>query len=231
MYKCKIWFCFKSVIPVYICKYRYYIHRYNTFKTKSYFTFIHWVNINNIFLFFIFLFYFINLYWNSSNLSIWFGHLIVFNFSLKIVNINLLILSAVMYTIISNSYFSSKEIYDYLITIINSYFWLSILFFLNSIFSTIFVIEVLSTIIFLLIITSNYSTTFYYNTLDLSKGVYSQQIFPHAYIQSLLFFFWVSLIAVPVVSFHYFCWWCFIELGFFMICIFSSNCPRCLSFW
>jgi hypothetical protein len=33
------------------------IHKYNTFKTKSYFTFIHWINVNNIFLFFIFLFY------------------------------------------------------------------------------------------------------------------------------------------------------------------------------
>lgn len=69
------------------------------------------------------------------------------------------------------------------------------IFFVNSIFSTIFVIEVLSTIIFLLIITSNYSTTFYYNTNDLSKGIYAQQVFPHTYIQSLLFFFWVSLIA------------------------------------
>lgn len=109
--------------------------------------------------------------------------------------INVFILTLVLYLVVCNSYFSSKEIYDYLITVINSFFWITMLFFINSIFSTIFIIEVLSTIIFLLIITSNYSTTFYYNTLDLSKGVYTQQIFPHAYIQSLLFFFWVSLIA------------------------------------
>jgi len=128
-------------------------------------------------------------------LSVWFGHLIVYNFNLKIFNLNLFVLLLVFTTIISNSYFSSKEIYDYIITILNSFFWINLLFFINSIFSSIFIIEVLSTIIFLLIITSNYSTTFYYNTVDLSKGVYNQQVFPHNYLQSLLFYFWVSLLA------------------------------------
>lgn len=171
------------------------VNKHNLFKTKSFFTFIHWVSINNFMLFFMYTIFIVGLYWYSSNLSIWFGHIIVFSFNLKMVNLNLFLISLVLYVINSNSYFSSKEIYDYLITIINSFFWVTTLFFLNSIFSTIFIIEVLSTIIFLLIITSNYSTTFYYNTIDLSKGVYSQQVFPHSYIQSLLFFFWVSLIA------------------------------------
>jgi len=171
------------------------VHKYNFFKTKNFFTFIHWTNINNFIITFLLTILVINLYWFNSNFSIWFGHLIVFNFNLKIINLNVGILTLVLYTIMSNSYFSSKEIYDYIITVLNSFFWVTLLFFLNSIFSTIFIIEVLSTIIFLLIITSNYSTTFYYNTIDLTKGVYSQQIFPHSYIQSLLFFFWVSLIA------------------------------------
>jgi hypothetical protein len=109
--------------------------------------------------------------------------------------LNFLVFSLVLYTLVTNSFFSSKEIYDFLITILNSFYWLTLLFFVNSIFSTIFIIEILSTVIFLLIITSNYSNTFYYNTVDLSKGVYNQQIFPNTYIQSLLFFFWMSLIA------------------------------------
>lgn len=171
------------------------VQKYNYFKTKSFFTMIHWTGMMNIITIFIISFYIVNSFWFNSNLSVWFGHLIVFNFNLKILNINLFVLFLVFYTIISNSYFSSKEIYDYIITIINSFFWVTLLFFINSIFSTIFIVEVLSTIIFLLIITSNYSTTFYYNTIDLSKGIYSQQVFPHSYIQSLLFFFWVSLIA------------------------------------
>jgi hypothetical protein len=170
-------------------------HKSNFFKVKTSFVFINWPNIYNLFFITIIYLYMLNNFWFNSNLSVWFGHLIVFNFSLKMVNLNLLLLIPVMLVLTSNAFFSSKEIYDYLITILNMFFWITILFFINSIFSTIFVIEVLSTILFLLIITSNYSTTFYYNTLDLSKGVYSQQVFPTSYIQSLLFFFWVSLIA------------------------------------
>ena len=171
------------------------IQKYNFFKTKTYFTFIHWTELINFVSSFILTFYLLNLFWVNYNLSIWFGHLIISSFTLKIIYINVFMLVLIMYTLISNSYFSSKEIYDFIITIINTFFWLTLIFFINSIFSTIFIIEVLSTIIFLLIITSNYSTTFYYNNTDLSKGVYNHQIFPHTYIQSLLFFFWVSLIA------------------------------------
>jgi len=171
------------------------VHRYNFFKNKNYFVYIHWLNINNFILYFLASIIIINLFWYNTNFSVWFGHLIVYNFNLKLLYVNIFVFLLVMYTILTNSYFSSKEIYDYIVTVINSFFWVIMLFFVNSIFSTIFIIEVLSTLIFLLIITSNYSTTFYYNTIDLSKGSYSHQIFPYSYIQSLLFFFWVSLVA------------------------------------
>jgi hypothetical protein len=169
--------------------------KHNFFKTKTFFSLINWNSVSNFLTYFILSILLVNSYWHIPNTSAWFGHLIITNFGLKILNINLIVFSLVMHNIISNSYFSSKEIYDYIITVINAFFWITLLFFLNTIFSTIFVIEVLSTILFLLIITSNYSTCFYYNTMDLSKGVYSHQIFPHSYIQSLLFFFWVSLVA------------------------------------
>lgn len=202
----------------------------NYFKIKKLFTFIHWTNIYNVVFIFITLICILNLYWYHSTLSIWFGHLIILNYNIKITYINLTLLTLVLLILLSNSYFSSKEIYDFIITIVNIFFWTNILFLLNSIFSTIFVIEVLSTILFLLIITSNYSTTFYYNLTNLSKGVYLQQIFPHSYINSLLFFFWVSLIAslnlflfiillfLKINSFD----WFLIEHIFNYICV-SSN--------
>jgi hypothetical protein len=167
----------------------------NNRKKKTSFLFINWPSISNLLLGLLLILITLNLYWYQYNLSIWFGHLIIFNFNLKIMYLNFLVFSLVLYTLVTNSFFSSKEIYDFLITILNSFYWLTLLFFVNSIFSTIFIIEILSTVIFLLIITSNYSNTFYYNTVDLSKGVYNQQIFPNTYIQSLLFFFWMSLIA------------------------------------
>jgi len=171
------------------------IHKHSIFLKKHTNTHIHWVDINNVIITILALILLTNCYWFSTTFSIWFGHLVVLNFGLKMTYLNITMLLWILVIILSNSYFSSKEIYDYLITILNAFFWVLILFFINSIFSTIFLIEVLSTIIFLLIITSNYSTTFFYNNTNLSKGVYTQQIFPNSLIQSLLFFFWVSLVA------------------------------------
>jgi hypothetical protein len=178
------------VIPIFSSN-----QKYNFFKTKTQFLIINWTSIYYFLISFILSIFILTCYWYNSCLSVWFGHLIIYNFNFKMIYINLIFLTLVLYTITSNSYFSSKEIYDFVITILNAFFWLSLIFFVNSIFSTIFIIEVLSTIIFLLIITSNYSTTFYYNTTDLSKGSYTQQVFPNAYLQELLFFFWVSLLA------------------------------------
>jgi hypothetical protein len=65
----------------------------------------------------------------------------------------------------------------------------------NTIFTSIFVIEVLSTLIFLLVITSTFSSNFFYRNLNLSFGHIFQQSTPHTYLQSLLYFFWISLIS------------------------------------
>lgn len=169
--------------------------KFTFFKRKTFFIFINWPSISNLLMTFFISFLLVNFYWYSYNLSVWFGHLVVFNFNMKIIYLNIIIILLTLYTVLTNSFFSSKEIYDFLATTLNTFYWITLLFFINSIFSTIFIIEVLSTIIFLLIITSNYSSTFYYNTIDLSKGVYNQHIFPYTYIQSLLFFFWMSLLA------------------------------------
>ena len=92
-------------------------------------------------------------------------------------------------------YFNSKGVYDYLITIFQFFIWICLLFLANTIFSTIFLIEVLSTLLFLLLITSVFSSTFYYRNIDFSFGHIFQQILPYIFIQSILFFFWVSLIS------------------------------------
>jgi hypothetical protein len=70
-----------------------------------------------------------------------------------------------------------------------------VLFFTNSIFTTVFVIEVLSTLIFLLLITSVYSSNFFYKNLDFSSHSSFENSNPNTLIQSILFFFWVSLLS------------------------------------
>ena len=95
----------------------------------------------------------------------------------------------------STLYFSSREVYDYIITTYSFCYWLILLFMANSIFSVVFIIEVISTLILLLIVTSVFSTAFFYRNLNLSFGHIIQQTTPYTYLQSLLYFFWVSLIS------------------------------------
>jgi hypothetical protein len=101
----------------------------------------------------------------------------------------------VLITLFSTSYFSSREIYDFVITIFNFFYWTVILFMSNSIFTSIFIIEVLSTLIFLLIITSTFSTTFFYRNVNFAHGHLFQQSTPQTYLQSILYIFWISLVS------------------------------------
>jgi hypothetical protein len=105
------------------------VQKYNFFKTKTFFYYIDYNNIISIISQFILTILLINLFWIQTNLSIWFGHIIIYNFTLKMVYLNSLLLYIVLYALLSSSYFSSKEIYDFIITIINSFFWLTMRFF------------------------------------------------------------------------------------------------------
>jgi hypothetical protein len=135
------------------------------------------------------------LMWSSHTFSAWFGHLVFSGFSYKLVFLIIGSFAAVLCSFTSNVYFSSKEIFDYLITKFNFFYWIVILFLSNSLFTTIFIVEVLSTLIFLLVITSVFSTAFFYRNLNLSFGHIFQHSTPYAYIQSILYFFWISLVS------------------------------------
>ena len=98
-------------------------------------------------------FYFILSFWVAPIVSAWFGHLVFTGFQYKItlfISVNFFL---VLYIILSFCYFSSKEIYDFFIVKFYFFYWMVFLFLSNSFFTTIFVIEVLSTLIFMLLIT------------------------------------------------------------------------------
>ena len=69
------------------------------------------------------------------------------------------------------------------------------LFHANTLFTVIFFIEILSTLVFLLLITSAFSTTYFYNNLNLNLHSYFNPSTPLTYLQMLMFYFWISLIA------------------------------------
>lgn len=104
-------------------------------------------------------------------------------------------LSKLQKTLLTTSYFTSREIYDYFITLYNFFYWVLLLFFANSILTTIFIIEVISAVIFLLIVTSTYSSTYFYRNTNFSFGNLFQNSTPYTFLQSLIFYFWISLIS------------------------------------
>ena len=144
---------------------------------------------------FLYLLLLITFSWSAPAVSAWFGHLIITSFQLKIS----LVLYAVFFLVITadlmTTYFSTKDPYDALITKLSMMYWLVMLFFTNSLLTMAFVIEVMSALLFLLLVTSAYSNTYYYNNTDLSSHSYFNNTLPYSYITSIMFFFWTSLIA------------------------------------
>ena len=169
--------------------------KFYSFKNKNSFFYVSGSSFFFIFFYF-FLFFFIFLsIWSFPSTSLWFGHLVIFSFSHKMNYFVLFVFSFILYTQILNVYFSSKEIFDFFIAKINFFIWIVLIFYTNNLFSTIFIVEILSTLIFLILITSTFSTTYFFNNLNLNLYNYLANSFPFFFNQTVLFFFWTSLLA------------------------------------
>lgn len=168
---------------------------YNKFKKISNFDYVTGFDLFWILFTPLFIFLLINFSWSSCCISSWFGNLLFSSFQYKLSFIVFFFLLLIIITYLSSFYFSSKEIYDYLITCFNFFFWILFLFSSNSIFTVIFFIEILSTLIYLLLITSTFSNTYFYNNLNFNLHNYFHLTTPFFYVQMLMYFFWISLIS------------------------------------
>lgn len=65
----------------------------------------------------------------------------------------------------------------------------------NTLFTLMFIIEVISTLIFLLVTTSAFSTTFFYKNINFDVLNFFAGIGPLTFLRSIFYFFWVSLIS------------------------------------
>lgn len=174
--------------------------------------------------------YLFNSIWVAPTTITLFGHLIFTNFQHKILFLFFFNLLLIMLVFLSNFYFSSRELFDFLIVFINCFYFLFLLFCSNTIFTSIFIIEVISTCIFLLIISSTVSTAFFYNNLNFSFGSVFQSATPFYHLQSILYFFWVSLIsALSLFFFLIYIYlklltldWFILEYIFYYVCNSSS---------
>ncbi len=168
---------------------------YSKFKKNSNFDYItgfdfYWILITPLFIFFI-----LNFSWSSYSLSSWFGNIIFTSFQYKISFILISFFFLIITVYSSSFYFSSKEVYDYIITCFNFFFWTLFLFYSNTFFTFIFFIEILSTLIFLMLVTSTFSTSYFYNNLNLNLHNYFNSTTPLFFVQMLMYFFWISLIS------------------------------------
>lgn len=133
--------------------------------------------------------------WSSPVISAWFGHLLFNSFSLKMHYLIMSYFILALATLLFNMYLSSRELYDFIITLFSFNYWIIWLFTANSLITTLFIIEVLSALIFLFIVTSSFSTNFFYRNVNFTFGNFFQNSIPYTFLQSLIIFFWISLIA------------------------------------
>lgn len=133
--------------------------------------------------------------WSGVTATAWFSHLIFSNFQFKTTFLVIATFGLIALINGNSFYFSSKETYDYTVVISHLLLWVIVLFFTNSLLAIIFIVEILSTLIFLLLATSTFSSTHYYNNLNLNLHNYFNDTLPFFFIQTLLFFFWISLVS------------------------------------
>lgn len=169
----------------------------NYTKTKKTNLFL-FIGGNDFYLFlmtFLFFFFISNFFWCGPSLLIWFGNLIFSNFQLKISYLIFFFFNLVLLVYCTSFYFTSKQIYDFIIISLNFFYWVMFLFFVNNVFTLLFFIEVISILIFLMLIVSTFSSTYFYNNLDLNLHNYFNNATPTFYMQTLLYFFWISLVT------------------------------------
>ena len=133
--------------------------------------------------------------WSGPAVTAWFGHLLFSSFQLRLFYLVVFFFFLMGLAYATSFYFTSIEVYDYVIVTYNFFLWTFFLFFSNNLFTLIFFIEVLSVLILLILTTSTFSSTYFYNNVGLSSTNYFQKNKPFALLQTLMFLFWISLVS------------------------------------
>ena len=137
----------------------------------------------------------IHVTWVGPVIISWFGHLGFSYFQFKITYVLFFLFTTYMIAFSFSIHFSSLYVYDFSLIILNFCFWTWLTFFSNNLFTFIFFIEILSTLIMLMLTTSTFSATYFYNTNDLTHHNYFHYSTPVTFMQTLLFFFWITLLS------------------------------------
>ena len=133
--------------------------------------------------------------WSGPALTAWFGHIVFSDFQFKFTYVTYFFFSTYLLVFLSSSHASSINFFDYLNTTVHFFTWLWLMTFSNNLFTFIFFLELLSALITLLLVSSAFSSYHFYNNLSFTKHAHFNLSTPTAFLQTLMFFFWVTLLS------------------------------------
>ena len=167
----------------------------NNFSSSSSFTSLEGLDMVRLLVTPLLLILMLHVSWSGPTLTAWFGHLIFSSFQYKVTY--LLFMFGLTYVFSTNliTHYSSMMTYDFNLVTFNFFFWVWLTFFSNNLFTFVFFIELLSASITLLLVTSTFSSSHFYNNISYSKHSYFSFSTPTAFLQTLLFFFWITLVS------------------------------------
>ena len=133
--------------------------------------------------------------WVSPSAYLWFNHVAFSTFQWSWTFVLFFFYTTFLMGFSCTSHYSSTNAYDFSITLMNFFFWAWVMFFSNNLFTFIFFLELLAVSITLMIVTSTFSSASFYNNLSYSTHSYFTNSTPGAFLQTLMFFFWSTLVT------------------------------------
>lgn len=182
--------------------------------------------------------FFVNWLWSSPVFSCWFGHMIVSSLQYRMVYF-VSFFFLIMWSVYASSfYYNSQDIFDFTTVSYNFMFWLMLLFTTSNVFTFIFFIELLSVLTTLLLITSTFSSTYFYNNSSFTMSSYFNQTTPSAFLKTLMFFFWISLVSslnlfffltLTYIKFMTFDWFLLESIFYYVVSVSSIKSMFCIT--
>ena len=133
--------------------------------------------------------------WVSPGLTLWFGHLTFTALQFKVLYLVSVMFGTYLISLCNVTHLSSRLVYDYVITVFHIWVWLWVLFFTNNLFSLIFFVELLSISVTLLLVTSVFTSSHFYNVTSYTTHTYFQHSYPTTLLHTLITFFWMTLVS------------------------------------
>jgi len=164
-------------------------------SSNSRFTLLISWSLSPLLYFFLLMFVFLFWTWSGPSVVSGFGHLTFTLFERKLGLLVWLVFSLFLLIFLGSSVVVGSSFYDFLITLSHFSYWLGFLFLATNVLTVSLVIEILTSLIMLVVVTS-YAFTSQPLLRYTTQANYTLNLTPQTtYLYSLLTFFWVSLLT------------------------------------